>query len=151
MTERKKVEEKRVLCMFLLFVLICVGSGSDQEQFNKRTPAPKWLVNLPPGWMQEQKLGNNMRDVSHDEKKMANFAGVIAVTLSETGGRTDGELPDALEHFFWGKEEGIAIELGALDGSKTLRSQTWDYEAKLGWKRILIDGNPWVSAQQYTR
>ena len=115
-----KVEEKRILCIFLLLVLIFVGSANDQEQNSKRNLLPKWLVNLPPGWVQEQKLGNNIRDVSHDVNKMANFADVITVTLSETGGRTDGELPDALEHYFWGKEEGIAIELGALDGSKTL-------------------------------
>ena len=38
--------------------------------------------------------------------------------------------------------DGIAIELGALDGHSDTRSMTYEYEKSLNWKRILIEGNP---------
>lgn len=31
------------------------------------------------------------------------------------------------------------FSLGALDGSPNTRSMTYEYEASLGWKRILVD------------
>ena len=48
---------------------------------------------------------------------------------------------DALEHFFWNVKGGIAIELGALDGTNNTRSQSAVFE-EVGWRRILIEGNP---------
>ena len=37
---------------------------------------------------------------------------------------------------------GVAIELGALDGTPNTNSMTYEYEKSLGWRRILIDANP---------
>ena len=54
----------------------------------------------------------------------------------------DGEIIDAIEHFFWGKRKGIALELGALDGSPHTHSMTFGLEEKFGWNRILVEGNP---------
>ena len=59
-----------------------------------------------------------------------------------TDRNTDGEVVDAIEHYFWGQTNGTAIELGALDGSPISRSMTHEYELSFGWKRILIDANP---------
>ena len=55
---------------------------------------------------------------------------------------SDGEVVDALEHFFWGLQGGVAVELGALDGTPNTHSMTHEYEKSLGWRRILIDANP---------
>lgn len=54
----------------------------------------------------------------------------------------DGEDVDAMEHFFWGLTNGIAMELGALDGTHDTMSMTKGLEQVMGWKRILIEGNP---------
>ena len=37
---------------------------------------------------------------------------------------------------------GLAIELGALDGTPATQSQTYELEKRLGWRRILVEGNP---------
>ena len=53
----------------------------------------------------------------------------------------DGEQVDAVDHFFWGMEGGVVMELGALDGRPESSSVSYDF-IDLGWKRILIEGNP---------
>ena len=53
-----------------------------------------------------------------------------------------GEVVDALEHFFWGMKNGLAMEIGALDGSPHTRSMTTEYESQMGWSRILVEGDP---------
>eukprot|EP00596_Hydrurales_sp_CCMP1899_P006569 CAMPEP_0119053892 /NCGR_PEP_ID=MMETSP1177-20130426/74715_1 /TAXON_ID=2985 /ORGANISM="Ochromonas sp, Strain CCMP1899" /LENGTH=61 /DNA_ID=CAMNT_0007033963 /DNA_START=220 /DNA_END=402 /DNA_ORIENTATION=- len=45
----------------------------------------------------------------------------------------DGEVVDALEHFFWGMRDGVAMELGGLDGTPNTRSMTYEYEKHLNW------------------
>ena len=37
---------------------------------------------------------------------------------------------------------GLAVELGALDGSQNSKSMTCEYERSLKWRRILVEGNP---------
>lgn len=67
---------------------------------------------------------------------------MVEKLLSKVSDMTDGESVDVLEHFFWGKRHGLAMELGALDGSDATHSMTVAYERSLNWVRILIDGNP---------
>lgn len=73
---------------------------------------------------------------------MTIFRDIANNQLSRVDFYTDGEVVDALEHFFWGQTNGVAMELGSLDGSPDTHSMTYEYEKSLGWKRILIDGNP---------
>ena len=35
-----------------------------------------------------------------------------------------------------------SLEIGGLDGTPDTRSMTYDLEAFLGWRRILVEGNP---------
>lgn len=68
---------------------------------------------------------------------------VIFPKFVETSFRyTDGEATDIIEHFFWGKKRGLVIELGAADGLPSSASNSYELEKQLGWKRILIEGNP---------
>lgn len=53
-----------------------------------------------------------LRDVTNDEKEMKEFEEIIKWHLPRTDGFTDGEIVDALEHFFWGQKDGLAMELG---------------------------------------
>lgn len=41
----------------------------------------------------------------------------IHFALQRTFKDTDGEAADAMEHYFYGQTNGIAMELGGLDGS----------------------------------
>lgn len=69
---------------------------------------------------------------------------------------TQGEVVDAVEKYFWGMHNGLAMEIGeftasiffatiltygkgALDGSPNTRSMTYEYEKSFRWKRILVD------------
>jgi len=60
----------------------------------------------------------------------------------------DGETWDVVTRYFWGKTNGVAIELGAVDGIHN--SQTKLLEDSLGWHRILIDANPVRAAKLKT-
>jgi hypothetical protein len=62
--------------------------------------------------------------------------------LDEVDDFIDGEMVDVLDHFFWGQMKGIALELGAVDGTPNTRSMTYELESKYGWKRVLVEGNP---------
>jgi hypothetical protein len=55
-------------------------------------------------------------------------------------GSSDCEAFDAVEHFFWGMEGGISLELGGLDG--VFSSETLLLEKLLKFKRIVVEANP---------
>lgn len=55
-------------------------------------------------------------------------------------GSSDCEAFDAIEHFFWGMEGGISLELGGLDG--VFSSETLMLEKLLNFKRIVVEANP---------
>ena len=102
---------------------------------------PPWLVNAPSDW---DTLTANvlLEDVTSDPLALKKFAEFSDYHLARVDGFTDGEKVDALEHFFWGKKAGVALELGALDGSPGTRSMTYDYEDSFNWRRILVEGDP---------
>ncbi len=81
-------------------------------------------------------------DNRNSPENMTRFVKLTDQFLWPVDGFTDGEVVDAIEHFFWGMSNGLAIELGALDGSPNTRSMTYEYEKTLEWKRILVEGNP---------
>ncbi len=72
---------------------------------------------------------------------------------------SDGEFLDAINHFFWNKHNGVAMELGALDGVKG--SETKHLEVRVHPLLILnalsmfisyLDGiDYWLKRTQYTR
>ena len=105
---------------------------------------PLWEVNNPIFFRINNSINHNgqLLDVRNDVSNMTFFETISQWHLDRTDVYTDGEVVDAMEHFFWGKRNGIAMELGALDGSPGTRSMTYEYEKSLGWKRILIEGDP---------
>mmetsp|Transcript_18261 Transcript_18261/g.30452 ORF Transcript_18261/g.30452 Transcript_18261/m.30452 type:complete len:331 (-) Transcript_18261:103-1095(-) len=52
---------------------------------------------------------------------------------------SDGEFIDASNHFFWNKTDGIAMELGAVDGIQLSETRPF---VDFGWNRILVEANP---------
>ena len=79
--------------------------------------------------------------LSNEEQKDV-FVNVVKDSLAILKSAADCEIVDAVEQFFWGQMHGLAIELGALDGTPASQSQTYELEKRLGWRRILVEGNP---------
>ena len=107
-------------------------------------PPPRWLINNPSAFHNRQVHGV-LIDIQNDPQAMHSFQSLVQHQLDRIDASTapaDGEVVDALEHFFWGRTGGVALELGALDGTPHTHSMTHAYEKSLGWQRILIDANP---------
>lgn len=108
--------------------------------------AAEWIVN-DPSFFRSRNHDHTARkgklvDMRNNTGAMKAMTTMLDDRLLRTDGFTDGEVVDAMEHFFWGQFQGVAMELGALDGSHNTRSMTRDYEDTMGWHRILVDGNP---------
>jgi hypothetical protein len=104
---------------------------------------PTWLANYPALFHHDSlHVFGNLLDVSNDSTNITKFKEFSDYFLARVDGFTDGEVVDALEHFFWGKRNGLAMELGALDGSSDSKSMTVEYERNFGWNRILVEGDP---------
>lgn len=116
-----KPQSYLIMCRFLILAawLVVVAAIDDD-----------WLINEPNTPWPELQLLN-------DEVGMGM---IVDEELRHVSGASDGELPDALEHFFWNQGGGIVIEMGSLDGGAE-NSVSKGFE-KLGWKRILLEANP---------
>jgi hypothetical protein len=122
-------------CVFFLLV--------SAEELLGGSHLPRWLINYPADFhTRSSHLGDGLLDVRNSSEQMKEFTNMVDFFLPRVDGYTDGEVVDALEHYFWGQRNGLVIELGALDGSPQTRSQTYEYEKSLGWRRILIEGDP---------
>ena len=104
---------------------------------------PPWLINSPKFFL-DHYVNRPLEDITNDTQAMISFQSTIQYQLDHhtNGVINDGEVVDALEHFFWGLIGGVAMELGALDGTSKTHSMTYEYEKSMGWRRILIDANP---------
>jgi hypothetical protein len=104
---------------------------------------PPWLANFPVEFHVDSAhpLGD-LVDVTGDEAEMKHYKEFSDYFLARVDGFTDGEVVDALEHYFWGKRNGLAMELGSLDGSPNSKSMTYEYEKDFSWNRVLVEGDP---------
>jgi hypothetical protein len=94
-------------------------------------------------------LGHRMRQASSNEsfiKVCDNLRNGTSGSVKSNQQAVDNEGLFALENFFWGMTDGVALELGALDGSYLSSfiapSQTAEF-GEVGWNRILIEANPY--------
>jgi hypothetical protein len=104
-----------------------------------------WLLNDPVSFHRivEQHNRTGLVNITGLVNEMKGFVNVTARYLNNTGdGSSDLEIVDVLEHFFWGMSGGVALELGAVDGTPNRVSMTFDLERSLGWTRMLIEANP---------
>ena len=105
-----------------------------------------WLLNDPALFHQRaaQVQLTGPADVSADPAAMDVF-GMLVDRMRRLQGPyafSDLEVVDALEHFFWGKAAGVAMELGAVEGTPARVSMTYDLEHTLNWTRVLVEANP---------
>ena len=133
----------------VVVIVVCVLQAVTGDLTQTTGPAEAheheqlgWLVNHPPHFQQHAVTDGMMIDVKSDADQMAKFESERQFYLDRPDGHTDGEVIDALDHFFWGMTNGISMELGGLDGSRETRSMTVSFEEKFKWKRIVIEGNP---------
>lgn len=101
---------------------------------------PPWIIHYPPTFHNSTSLlyHSHGYDCRENPLEMMDF---LELERQISHLPSDGELRDALEHFFWGLKSGLALELKALDGSLQTFSVTWGLEKFLNWKRILIEGD----------
>lgn len=128
----------------IFFTVLWEISGRQTESINHHHP--KWLVNVPKDfenitWPTVGRRLQPSRSNSTFIKKCDEIRG------QNPGGRNVGidfEQLYALENFFWSMNDGLSLELGAIDGT------SWNHEApsqtaaflEFGWNRILIEANP---------
>lgn len=122
------------IAIWLTFLMSNASTAAENVR------VPPWLVRNPE-YFQSHNNGV-LADAKSRDLYMELFNNATKSSLSSTDGVTDGEAVDAMEHFFWGKMGGIAMELGALDGSTKTRSMTVEFENSLKWQRILVEGDP---------
>jgi hypothetical protein len=120
-------------------VLLLVHPGIVASDDGASLWAPSWLVSFPEAFHRNHTHHISNLRVASDEV-MPKFEELIHARQEKLTAQ-DGEQVDALDHFFWGMEGGIVMELGALDGRPESSSVSYDF-IDLGWKRILIEGNP---------
>jgi len=118
--------------------------GVDMTNADNEKGHASWVANMPKSGLFHNKSAHlgELLDVRNDSSAIHVFEELIKKQLPPIDGFTDGEVVDAIEHFFWGQRNGLAMELGALDGSAGTKSQTHSYESELGWNRILVEGDP---------
>ena len=70
-----------------------------------------------------------------------NNMGVLSLTCNKHASRSQsGEENDMIKHFFRGQENGVYVEIGALDGMKY--TNTLKLHQCFNWSGILIEGQP---------
>ena len=103
---------------------------------------PDWLLNVPK-WPREQGV---LAPLRQPRTATINATAWVDRVLDECRANfsqaTDLENVDAVEHFFWSREMGIALEVGAGEGTWKSHSMTFVLEKEFRWKRVLIEGNP---------
>lgn len=93
---------------------------------------PPWLINKPANFRQVE-----MHD-GGDLLKQKFDSSIKDWTISHV---TNNEVWYAMQLLFYGKENGLSIELGGLDGTMLTRCETEELE-KFNWKRIVVEANP---------
>ena len=136
---------------YLVFPLIYflwiveIGSSENQDSISFQSHGhkhfPSWVLHYPHDLF-DHPLTGQLFDVRENNNAITAFKEFCGKFVWTIDGFTDGEVIDALEHFFWGKKNGVALELGALDGTAKSRSMTVEFEALFGWRRVLVEGNP---------
>lgn len=129
--------------MLLLILASSLCSASSADISPSDSTHHSWLINNPPIFNnREAGLGDHLVDVRDDPNNMTFYKDFTKYFLDRVDGFTDGEVVDVIEHYFWGIRNGLAMEIGALDGSPHTRSMTYEYEAQMDWKRIMVEGDP---------
>lgn len=139
--------------LIIFYQCICISTSNQhtnnqQKQhhhhhhhLNNDTSIPHWLVNLPTYFLDNLDKHAKLLDFTKDFNSINLFTNTSDDMYEKIDAYTDGEFSDSIDHFFWGMKNGLAMELGALDGSPKTRSMTHEYEKVFGWKRILVEGN----------
>ena len=111
--------------------------SSEKQHHNVK---PLWLIHVPSEFYNST-LGS-LVDVRCSQEDIKIFNSTFYESIGYLGRSTDGEIRDVVEHFFWGMNNGLAMEIGSRDGTIKQASMTRGLEDLFGWKRILVEGDP---------
>lgn len=70
------------------------------------------------GWLVKNYTFLRNGTTTFNGKMITAYKSQIQYALKQTYKDSDGEAVDAMEHYFYGQMNGIAMELGGLDGSR---------------------------------
>eukprot|EP00756_Hemistasia_phaeocysticola_P064343 Hpha_TRINITY_DN7723_c0_g1::TRINITY_DN7723_c0_g1_i1::g.85345::m.85345 len=94
----------------------------------------------PPGGIRRAKdydgWVKRVRTFYNDSKEECNYKSTRVLV-----GAQDCEHRDVIHSLFWGKENGLVLELGGLDGLRG-PAQSLPLMKLSGWKRVLVEGDP---------
>jgi hypothetical protein len=112
-------------CLFsTLLLLFCCARIEGQT--------PPWLANNPAHFHQSMMADGGLEIESKYDRSVKNWV------ISHV---TNNEVWYAMQLLFYGKQNGIAMELGALSGTMVTRCETEELE-KFYWQRIVVEANP---------
>ncbi|RYH19925.1 hypothetical protein EON65_25195 [archaeon] len=83
-------------------------------------------------------MQTTQQSLTDNNVKEAIFEELVDIYLEKPNAHTDLEIVDLLEQFFWGKGDGIAMEIGIKSMAHSMTNQLH----RIGWKRILLEGDP---------
>lgn len=141
-----------ILLLMWLTLLVLLQKGGQQEQGVAVPPPATATLNsssfAPIGVIPSRAsaVEHNLR--SNAVANISAFEEAVDDCLSRAkNGYTDLEIVDMLEHFFWGATDGVAVELGAKNGAYSMIQPL----TALGWRRVLMEGNPkhWTQLIQH--
>ena len=136
-----------MLYLLLLSIFLQVGFSNGANLIlidkKKKHEPVLWLVNRPPRFQSRLRYEGILENVTRHSAKAQQFEDMRSHYFQYPDRHTEyGEMVDALDHYFWGMTRGLALEVGALDGSDTRYSRTFGFEAQFNWSRILIEADP---------
>lgn len=131
-TNYKRVQPKKVLRH--------VPEPLKFEDFSKL----QYLKNVPSEFI-SSKL--DWSGVMYENADVSDFEDLVELNLLTSSHSSDLEIVDMLEQFFWGNTHGVVMEVGVGNSSESMT----DALEWLGWKRILVEGNPRVLTEIVSR
>ena len=120
--------------MHFLISFLCASTAYALFQ---SSPKSSWLVNYPDKFHGHSVSFGDSMVLSNEEQKDV-FVNVVKDSLAILKSAADCEIVDAVEQFFWGQTRGLAIELGALDGTPATQSQTYELGRNLVFVAITL-------------
>jgi len=142
--------KKRLSFVYCILLVVIIKQCYCIERIGFNATLQSTIINKDPFFdtADPDNLGK-MISINDDNNEILIFEEYLNKT--ERHGYSDGEAIDSIKNFFWGKRNGIVLEIGALDG--LYLSQSKPMVDKLGWHRIIIEGAPtWLERlKQYSK
>ncbi len=104
----------------VIFLVLLFASTNTSQQTQHKT----WIANFPKDW---HSIPQNGTLVSVTDDKIHTFTEFCDHFINTVDGFTDGEVVDAVEHFFWGQTFGLAMVTSATASISLTLPRNWGH------------------------